>query len=66
MQIQTTTKTIENQTVEGVNFQITTFEQSITAFCDCCPNQLSGTKSSLENHGWFLGNESQFCPECNY
>ncbi len=64
MQIETTTKTTQSQTVEGVNFQITTFEQSISAFCDCCPNQSSGTKSSLENSGWFLGNE-QFCPECN-
>lgn len=65
MQIQTTTITTENQIALGENFQITTFEQSITAFCDCCPNNQTGTKSQLENQGWFLGQREQFCAECN-
>jgi len=65
MQIQTTTITTETMEVLGDNFQITTFEQSISAFCDCCSNQASGTKTSLENSGWYLGRNEQFCPECN-
>lgn len=65
MQIQTTTKTIENQTVENVNFQLTTYEQKLSAFCDCCSNNATGTREALENRGWYLGRREQFCPECN-
>lgn len=66
MQIETTTITTETMNVIGTNFQITTYEQSISAFCDCCPNQANGAKEILENRGWFLGSQSQFCPECNF
>lgn len=67
MQIETTTITNETMnTTNGATFKITTFEQSISAFCDCCDNQANGAKEILENRGWFLGSQSQFCPECNY
>jgi hypothetical protein len=66
MQIQTLTITTETQTTsDNSSFKITTFEQTTTAFCDCCPNQSTGTKRQLENSGWFLGRNEEFCPDCN-
>lgn len=65
MQIETTVITTETTQVLGSNFQITTFEQSITAFCDCCDNNQTGTKTQLKNNGWHCGRNEQFCPECN-
>lgn len=65
MQVQTTTITTETMTAIGANFQITTFEQATTAFCDCCDNQASGTKDELKRRGWYLGQREEFCPECN-
>lgn len=66
MQVTTTTITTENATVIGTNFQITTFEQSVSAFCDCCDNRASGAEETLIGQGWYLGSRQQFCPECNY
>ena len=66
MQIEQMTITTEKQVSFGDEFQITTFEQTVTAFCDCCPNQAVGAKTKLENQGWFLGQKAQFCPDCNY
>lgn len=66
MQVETTITTTETQTVGNMNFQIKTFEQTISAFCDCCPNQANGTKPELEKRGWELNANSQFCPNCNY
>ncbi len=65
MQATTTTITTENTNVFGANFQITTFEQATTAFCDCCDTSADGTKNQLENSGWFMGSREQFCPNCN-
>jgi hypothetical protein len=66
MQVQTLTITTEAETIGNVNFQITTFEQTITVFCDCCPNQQSGTKTQLERQGWSIGRNAEFCPNCNF
>lgn len=57
--------TVQNQTVLGSHFQITTIEATISAYCDCCDNQATGTKSQLENRGWYCGSREQFCPEHN-
>ena len=65
MQIQTTTITTENTQVLGTNFQITTFDQKTTAFCDCCRNSQSGTKEQLKNYGWGFSQGAEFCPNCN-
>jgi hypothetical protein len=65
MQIQTTTITTETANIIGANFQITTFEQTVSAFCDCCDSQASGAETVLEKQGWFLGSQAQFCPNCN-
>ncbi len=65
MQIQTTTITTETMESFGANFQITIYEQKMTAFCDCCDNQSTGTKQQLENRGWEMNANCQFCPECN-
>jgi hypothetical protein len=65
MQIQTTTITTENTTSFGANFQITTFEQTVSAFCDCCDNQATGAEETLKNQGWELNSSCQFCPDCN-
>lgn len=66
MQIQTLTITTETQTTsDNTSFKITTFEQTTTAFCDCCDNQASGTKQDLTRRGWHLGSREEFCPECN-
>ncbi len=66
MQIETTTITTESTQVLGANFQVTTFEQQITAFCDICPNNATAAKETLENRGWYLGRNEEFCPECNF
>lgn len=66
MQIETTTVTTQTQQALGQNFVIRTYEQSVSAFCDCCDSQANGARETLENRGWFLGSQSQFCPECNY
>lgn len=65
MQIQTTIITTEQTTSFGVNFQITTFEQTVSAFCDTCSANDEGTETVLENQGWHLGRREQFCPNCN-
>lgn len=65
MQTQTTTITTDAMNAHGASFQITTFEQTTTAFCDVCDNQASGTKATLQNQGWHLGQHEEFCPECN-
>lgn len=65
MQIQTTTITTEKMNVEGDNFQVTVFEQTTTAFCDCCDNQSTGTKDELKRRGWGFANGAEFCPMCN-
>ncbi len=65
MQIQTTTIETTTQTALGANFQIITFEQKTTAFCDLCDSQATGTKSELNGRGWHLGQNEQFCPACN-
>lgn len=66
MQIQTTTITTEAMTTsDNSSFKITTFEQTTTAFCDCCDNQSTGTKSELTRRGWGFGKGSEFCPDCN-
>lgn len=66
MQIETTTVTTETQIVFGENFIINTVEQNASTVCDCCPNQAVGAKEMLQNRGWSLNGDSQFCPECNY
>ena len=66
MQVETTIITTELQTVFGQTFEIKTYEQSITAFCDCCPNQATGVKDNLINQGWYLSQREEFCPECNF
>jgi len=66
MTVETTTITTQTQNVIGQNFLITTIEQTVNAFCDCCDNQASGAREMLENRGWSLGSSAQFCPECNY
>lgn len=66
MQVQTTTITTETTTAIGANFKVTTFEQTTTAFCDCCPNQSTGTVNELKQRGWTVSQGSEFCPECNY
>ncbi|HEX8637938.1 MAG TPA: hypothetical protein VF692_07750 [Pyrinomonadaceae bacterium] len=65
MQIQTTTITTEAAQSFGANFQITTFEQTVSAFCDLCDNEANGAQTVLENRGWHLGQNEQFCPDCN-
>ncbi len=65
MQIQTTTTTTETIQAAGANFQVKTYEMKITAFCDYCDNNASGTEKQLENRGWYLGRREQFCPDCN-
>ncbi len=65
MQIQTTLITTENTTSFGANFQITTFEQTVLAFCDTCDSQATGAETLLEQAGWHLGRREQFCPNCN-
>lgn len=65
MQFQTTSITTETANVLGANFTITTFEATITVFCDTCANSESGTKDTLENSGWFCGRNAEFCPTCN-
>lgn len=66
MQTNTLTITTDTMTTSfGANFQITTFEQTISAFCDCCDNQSNGTKEELTRRGWGFGNGSEFCPDCN-
>lgn len=66
MQVTTNITTAEQaQTSDGTNFKITIFEQKITAFCDLCPNQATGTQKALEVAGWHCGEREQFCPECN-
>ncbi len=66
MQVQTTTVTTETMSVENNQFQITNFEEAVTAFCDCCPNQATGTKDELARRGWWVGQNEQFCGECNF
>lgn len=39
--------------------------ETINAFCDICDSEQNGTKSQLENSGWFLGTREEFCPNCN-
>ena len=63
MQIQTTTITTETIPVSLDFFKVTTYEMPIIAFCDCCANQASGTKTELENAGWSFGKGS--CLEVN-
>jgi hypothetical protein len=65
MQVQTTITTTETIPVSNNFFKITTYEMTISAFCDCCINQASGTKTELENAGWSFGTGSEFCSECN-
>lgn len=65
MQIETTTITTENTIAANVPFTVTTFEQTVSAFCDCCDNEANGAKETLENQGWYLGSKAQFCPNCN-
>lgn len=65
MQIQTTTITTETAEVFGANFQVTTFEQTTTGFCDVCGDRQTGTADSLRAAGWYLGRNEHFCPNCN-
>lgn len=41
-------------------------ENKVSAYCDCCDNSDYGTKEALENKGWELNSNSQFCSEHNY
>lgn len=66
MQVQTTTVTTERTIVADTTFKITTFEQTTTAFCDCCSNQSTGTVSELKRRGWGFAQGAEFCPMCNY
>lgn len=65
MQVQTTTITTETINASGADFQVKTYEMKMTAFCDCCDNQATGTKDDLRGRGWGFGNGSEFCPACN-
>ena len=65
MQIQTTTITTQNQTVENTSFKITTFEQKTNVMCDLCGDAASGTIQNLENRGWEMNSREEFCPNCN-
>jgi hypothetical protein len=65
MLVQTTITTIKSTTLLGADFQITTIEQTVSAFCDCCPNQTIGSEEALKQQGWSLSSNCQFCPECN-
>ena len=40
-------------------------ENKVNAFCDTCDCQARAEKQTLENRGWHLGRNEQFCPECN-
>lgn len=66
MTVQTLTITTETTQADGVNFKVTTFEQTVSAFCDCCPNQQTGIENGLRRAGWHLGQNEQFCPDCNF
>ena len=65
MQIQTTTITTETTTAAGLPFRVTTYEQTTTAFCDCCDNQATGTENELNRRGWQFYRGAEFCPNCN-
>lgn len=65
MQVQTTTITTETINAAGADFQVKTYEMKITAFCDCCDNQATGTEKQLKTRGWYCGRNEQFCPNCN-
>ncbi len=45
--------------------QIENTTNTINAFCECCDSEVRADKSSLENCGWWVGQNEQFCPECN-
>lgn len=66
MQIQTLTITTETTTAVGANFKVTTFEAKLTAFCDCCENQATATKTELNQRGWGFTRGAEFCPDCNF
>ena len=66
MTVETTTVTKQQAEVENISFDVTIYEMRTTAFCECCPNEASGTRTSLESQGWHLGQNEQFCPECNF
>lgn len=65
MQTQTLIITTEAAQACGVNFTVTVYELKISAFCDCCSAQASGTAQQLESAGWELNPTCQFCPTCN-
>jgi hypothetical protein len=39
--------------------------EAVEAYCDCCSNEARADKLSLENCGWYVGANEQFCPNCN-
>ncbi len=39
--------------------------KTISAFCDTCDAQASGTKEQLQSDGWGIFPTCQFCSHCN-
>lgn len=66
MQFKTTVFQNETQVVEGVNFNVLTVEQHITACCDKCDFVLTGTKAEIEKSGFLLTNNLTLCDECSF
>ena len=65
MEATQTTITTETMQVQNLHFTITTFEQTVFAFCDVCETTDEGAAEHLKQSGWFLGKYEQFCPKCN-
>jgi Zn finger protein HypA/HybF involved in hydrogenase expression len=65
MLAETLTITTETTNAQGAQFEITTFELEMTAFCDCCSNSDSGARTQLEARGWTFGKGCEFCGECS-
>ena len=66
--MQTTTLTITTERVKAGSdlFRLTSYEMKTEAICDICGTEASGADANLRRSGWHLGQNEQFCPECNY
>lgn len=65
MQVNTLTITTEQVSAGQDLFKLITYEMTTTAFCDCCANNATGTITELKRRGWHLGQNEQFCSDCN-
>lgn len=55
MQVQEITNTTEAINIQDAVFEVRTFEMLVTGFCDICGKNETGSKTGLENRGWYLG-----------